>query len=119
MSKQLKKTEKTESQNKLIVFQGKNVRRAWYNNEWYYSLVDVISVLTDSANPTDYLKKLRKRDAELGFYIGTNCPQVEMETFTGKKRKNLPEMPGKKQKKNLTEALFPKRIFLATKSRNK
>ena len=89
MSKQLKKTKNTEAQNKLVVFQGKSVRRTWYNNEWYYSLVDVISVLTDSANPTDYLKKLRKRDEELGSYIGTNCPQVEMETFTGKKRKTL------------------------------
>jgi hypothetical protein len=51
--------------------------------------VDVIEVLTDSVNPTDYLKKLRKRDAELGNYIGTNCPQVEMITSTGKFRKTL------------------------------
>lgn len=37
-----------------------------------------MQALTDSINPTDYLKKLRKRDSELGFYIVTNCPQVEM-----------------------------------------
>ena len=78
-----------EKQNKLIVFQGKKVRRAWHNKEWYYSLVDVVGVLTDSKNPTDYLKKIRKRDDELGTYIGTNCPQVEMETSTNKKRKTL------------------------------
>jgi hypothetical protein len=46
-------------------------------------------VLTDSANPTDYLKKLRKRDTFLGNYIGTNCPQVAMPTETGKQRKTL------------------------------
>ena len=78
-----------EKQNKLIVFQGKKVRRAWHNKEWYYSLVDVVGVLTDSKNPTDYLKKIRKRDDELGTYIGTNCPHVEMETSTNKKRKTL------------------------------
>ena len=108
-----------EKHNKIILFQSCKTRRVWHDGQWHFSLVDIVGVLTDSSNPTDYLKKIRKRDDELGFYIGTNCPQVEMETFTGKKRKNLPEMPGKKQKKNLTEALFPKRIFLATKSRNK
>jgi hypothetical protein len=45
--------------------------------------------LTESINPTDYLKKLRKRDEELGKYIGTNCPQVKMFTETGKTRITL------------------------------
>jgi hypothetical protein len=49
----------------------------------------VVAVLTESKNPTDYLKKLRKRDAELWSYIGTHCPQVDMMTSTGKKRKTL------------------------------
>jgi prophage antirepressor-like protein len=79
----------TNKQHKLIVFQGKEIRRTWHNDEWFYSLVDVIGVLTESINPTDYLKKIRKRDEELGFYIGTNCPQVEMPTKIGKKRKTL------------------------------
>jgi len=56
--------------------------------QWYFSVVDVVGVLTDSANPTDYLKKMRKRDPELGSYLGTNCPQVEMLT-NGKNRKTL------------------------------
>ncbi|MEA3494420.1 MAG: phage antirepressor protein [Bacteroidota bacterium] len=63
-------------QNKLVVFQGKEVRRSWYNDEWYYSLVDIVAVLSESKNPTDYLKKIRKRDEKLKTYIGTNCPQV-------------------------------------------
>ena len=78
-----------KGQNKLIVFESKKIRRAWHNNEWYYSLVDVVSALTDSFNPTDYLRKIRKRDEELKKYIGTNCPQVEMLTETGKKRRTL------------------------------
>ena len=57
--------------------------------KWYFSVVDVVGALTDSVNPTDYLKKMRKRDAELATYLGTNCPQVAMETETGKKRRTL------------------------------
>jgi len=71
-----------DSQNKLVVFQGSEVRRAWHNNEWYYSLVDVVAVLSESKNPTDYLKKIRKRDEELKSYLGTNCPQVTMKNIT-------------------------------------
>ena len=78
-----------EQQNKIVLFQSRKIRRAWHSDEWYFSLVDVVGALTDSPNPTDYLKKIRKRDEELGFYIGTNCPQVEMLTETDKKRKTL------------------------------
>ena len=73
----------------LVVFQSKKIRRTWFKNEWYYSLVDIVQALTESVNPTDYLKKLRKRDSELGDYLGTNCPHVEMETITGKMRNTL------------------------------
>ncbi len=76
-----------EDQDKLIVFQNKNIRRTWFKEDWYYSLIDIIEVLTESSNPTDYLKKLRKRDLELGNYIGTKCPQVEMLTDKNIKRK--------------------------------
>jgi len=75
-----------EQQNKLIIFQSKAIRRVWHDDEWYYSLVDVLGALTGSANPTDYLKKIRKRDEELGFYIGTICPQVTMGVKQGIKK---------------------------------
>jgi hypothetical protein len=74
---------------KIAVFEKKEVRKTWHRGEWYFSVVDVIAVLTDSANPTDYLKKIRKRDLELGSYLGTECPQVEMATKSGKTRKIL------------------------------
>jgi len=64
----------SEKNNKIIVFKNSKIRRKWYKNEWYYSIVDIISILTDSVNPTDYFKKIRKRDDELKNYIGTNCP---------------------------------------------
>jgi len=74
----------------IKLFEQKEIRSYWNENEeqWYFSIVDIVEALTDSVNATDYLKKLRKRDSELGSYIGTNCPQVEMLT-NGKKRKTL------------------------------
>jgi len=75
----------------IKLFQDKKIRSAWNDEEeqWYFSVVDVVEALTDSLNPTDYLKKLRKRDEILSSYLGTNCPLVEMLTETGKKRKTL------------------------------
>lgn len=80
---------------RLAIFQGKKIRRVWdeRNEKWYFSVVDIVQALTDSVNPTDYLKKLRKRDLELATYIGTNCPQIEMATESGKARKTLAGSP--------------------------
>lgn len=78
-----------EKNNKIILFQSRQIRRVWHNEAWFYSLVDVVGALTESANPTDYLKKLRKRDEGLRSYLGTNCPQIAMLTTTGKNRKTL------------------------------
>lgn len=78
-------------QTEIQKFEERTIRTAWdeKTEEWYFSVVDVIAVLTDSANPTDYLKKMRKRDELLAEYLGTNCPQVEMVGTTGKRRKVL------------------------------
>lgn len=75
----------------LKIFQENKIRAVWNESEeqWYFSVVDIIGVLTESVNPTDYLKKLRKRDPELASYLGTNCPQVAMKTVSGKYRMTL------------------------------
>lgn len=77
--------------NSIKLFEEKRVRTAWdeHKEKWYFSVVDVVAVLTDSTNPTDYLKKMRKRDPQLGAFVGTNCPQVGMITDSGKKRLTL------------------------------
>ena len=84
-----------KNKKQIAIFDGQKIRRHWdeKTETWYFSVVDIIFVLTESANPTDYLKKLRKRDAELGKYVGTNCPQVEMVTESGKTRKTLAGNP--------------------------
>lgn len=80
-----------DENNSIQLFEDRKIRTAWdeEKEEWYFSVVDVVAALSDSANPTDYLKKMRKRDEQLASYLGTNCPQVEMMTESGKRRKVL------------------------------
>lgn len=68
---------------KIILFQEKKVRREWYNDEWYFSVVDVIGVLTDSVNPRNYWTVLKKRDNQLV----TVCHQLKMLSADGKNYK--------------------------------
>src|SRR5574344_828913 len=75
----------------LKLFEDRKVRTVWDEEQekWFFSIVDIVGILTDSSNPTDYLKKMRKRDEQPALYIGTNCPQITMLTETGKRRKTL------------------------------
>ena len=52
-------------QNKVILFQEKNIRRTWHENKWWFVIEDVIVVLTNSNNPKQYIKDVRRRDPEL------------------------------------------------------
>ncbi len=51
--------------NQLIPFEGKEIRKMWYNEEWYFSVVDVIGFLTDSEKPSQYWHNMKKRDNQL------------------------------------------------------
>ncbi len=75
--------------NSLIVFDSKQVRHKWNEEKqrWFFSVDDIVEILTDSVDVKGYIKKLRKRDTELNIYWGTNCPLVEMIAADGKKRK--------------------------------
>ena len=50
---------------KVSLFEGKKVRKTWHNNEWWFVIIDVVAVLTDSVQPEGYLKDMRRRDDEL------------------------------------------------------
>ncbi|MDP7179663.1 MAG: Bro-N domain-containing protein [Candidatus Woesearchaeota archaeon] len=53
-------------QNKaLVVFQGKDIRRTWFKDEWWFVIEDIVFVLTDSKDPKQYISKMRTRDEEL------------------------------------------------------
>lgn len=72
----------------IQVFENKEVRSKWDSEkeEWYFSVEDVVSVLTESVDPKQYIKKMRSRDKELSSNWGTICTQVKMIAKDGKKR---------------------------------
>lgn len=73
-------------EDKIIVFGDKKIRRTWCDNEWYYSITDVISVLTESANAQDYWYRLKKRERESsGIELSTFCRQLKLQSSDGKK----------------------------------
>lgn len=73
----------------IKLFQDKKIRSAWNEKEeqWYFSVVDVVEVLTDSTDPKQYIKRLRSRDEGLNLNWGTICTPIEMLALDGKKRK--------------------------------
>ena len=73
-----------EEQDKLIVFQEKRIRHIWYNNEWWFSVIDVVAVLTDSSDPKQYWKKLDQRDPEIKG--GVQIVPLLLETEGGKQK---------------------------------
>lgn len=77
------------SQNdKIQLFEDKRIRTAWdeEKEEWYFSIVDVVSVLTDSADPAAYWRKLKQRLKAEGNETVTNCHGLKMTAADGKKR---------------------------------
>lgn len=73
----------------IKLLQDKKIRSVWNDEEqqWYFSIVDVVEALTDSADPKQYIKKIRSRDEALRSNWGTICTLVQMIAEDGKKRK--------------------------------
>ena len=72
--------------NALAVFEGRKIRRTWHNKEWWFSVTDIILVLTNSTDPKQYIKKMRNRDFALDSNWGTICTPLELIAPDGKKR---------------------------------
>src|SRR3989344_5000172 len=71
----------------LVVFQGKQFRRLWYNNEWYYSVIDIIAFLTEQEDfqiARKYWNKLSQRLREEGSEVVTNCHRLKLPAADGK-----------------------------------
>lgn len=78
-----------DKKNSIKLFEEHKVRTSWNSQEekWYFSIEDVVFVLTDSADVKQYIKKMRKRDPELNSNWGTICTHVQMLAKDGKNRK--------------------------------
>ena len=64
----------------LISFEGKNVRKIWHNDEWYFSVVDIIEVLTDSHSPRAYWTKFKQHTA----HLSENYVKLKLQASDGK-----------------------------------
>ncbi|MEK6970565.1 MAG: Bro-N domain-containing protein [archaeon] len=75
-----------DQDNALVVFQDKKIRRVQHNEEWFFSVVDVVEALTDSPNPRNYWSMLKVREQEAGVELYTNCVQLKLVAEDGKLR---------------------------------
>lgn len=69
----------------IVIFKGKNIRRDIYNNEWWFSVVDVCAVLTESIDPGAYWRKLKQRLIDEGSEVVTFCHGLKLMASDGKK----------------------------------
>ena len=73
-----------EENKKLVVFEYKNIRRVWHNTEWYFSVVDVVSALTDSTLPRRYWSDLKSHLIGEGFELYEKIVQLKLPASDGK-----------------------------------
>jgi prophage antirepressor-like protein len=80
----------------IKLFESKQIRTTWNDSDqkWYFVVADVIQVLTDSQNPTDYIKKMRKRDEQLSQGWGQIVTPLLVETAGGKQKINCANAQG-------------------------
>ena len=78
-----------DENNSIQIFEDRKIRTAWdeEKEEWYFSVQDVVAVLSESTDPKQYIKKMRARDPQLSANWGTICTPVQMLAADGKQRK--------------------------------
>ena len=78
----------------IAVFRGKGIRKTIHNNEWWFIITDVVEVLTDSKDPSGYIKDMRRRDAELSKGWGQIATPLWIKTAGGKQKINCANTEG-------------------------
>lgn len=82
------------SENHIVVFKNNKIRRVFHENAWWFVITDVIAVLTDSAQPTGYLKDMRRRDPELSKGWGQIATPLSVSTSGGSQKINCANTEG-------------------------
>ena len=80
--------------NALVVFQGKNIRRIWFNEEWWFVAADIIEAITESKDPSGYLKDMRRRDEGFAQGWGQIATPLLVDTKGGKQSMNCVSVKG-------------------------
>jgi len=79
---------------KIVLFEDKKVRRVWHGKEWWFSIVDIVAILTDSVNPAGYIKDMRRRDNKLSEGWGQIATPLMIDTAGGKQKVNCSNIKG-------------------------
>ena len=117
-----------DENNSIQLFEDRKIRTAWdeEKEEWYFSVQDVVAVLSESTDPKQYIKKMRARDPQLSANWGTICTPVQMPAADDKMRKIqaantegllriIQSIPSPRQ--NLLSIVWPKLAVNASKKR--
>ncbi|MBU8901942.1 MAG: Bro-N domain-containing protein [Victivallales bacterium] len=83
-----------DSEKALVVFQGKKIRRTWFNDEWWFVAVDIVEALTNSKDPSGYLKDMRRRDEGFREGWGQIATPLSMNTQGGMQKLNCVSTKG-------------------------
>src|SRR3989338_5917367 len=83
-----------DKDNALVAFEGKGVRRTWFNDEWRFVAIDIVSILTDSSDPSGYLKDMRRRDEGFSQGWGQIATPLPVDTAGGKQSMNCVSTKG-------------------------
>lgn len=77
---------KSNELTKISVFQSAQIRKIFFENEWYFSVIDVVAFLTDSLNARDYWNKMKAREKDTSLIeLSTICLQLKLTSLDGKK----------------------------------
>ncbi|MFA5962050.1 MAG: Bro-N domain-containing protein [Parcubacteria group bacterium] len=88
------KKKKQENETHPTIFEQKEVRRVWHDEQWYFVINDIVEALTQTSNVSDYIKKMRLRDIELGKGWGQIVTPLSVETKGGVQKLNCGDLQG-------------------------
>lgn len=83
-----------EKNREVALFEKKQVRRIWYQDEWWYVIIDVVAILSESIDPVGYLKDIRRRDKEINKGWGQIATPLSINTSGGKQKMNCSNTQG-------------------------
>ena len=87
---------KKSQQKAIILFEQAQVRRVWddLREKWFFAIIDVVAILSESSNPSGYIKDMRRRDTELSKGWGQIATPLAIETKGGKQMVNCADVEG-------------------------
>ncbi|MBI5152460.1 Bro-N domain-containing protein, partial [Candidatus Peregrinibacteria bacterium] len=83
-----------EADTTIALFEGKRIRKTWYKEKWWFVIIDVVAVLTDSIQPDGYIKDMRRRDPQLSEGWGQIATLLSIQTEGGPQKMNCANTEG-------------------------